>query len=212
MIGYYILLIITLICLSYTATIMGLKLSDTIEFSADSSGWMWFSLGVAGMFSLFGLYYIMKSTLGAGSKSTKESTKPSSEQPEVRSFEKIEESPKIRKNTKIPNPTNYGSVSELTSNYGKPPRKVVMSDYGYMPSLDPVFEKMEPLPNLSNTSEYEKIDESKFKKPIVYGDVPRTQSSKGYGSVPAKQIYGPLPSLDESSKSEESQESEESNE
>lgn len=205
MIGYYILLIITLICLSYTATIMGLKLSDTIEFSADSSGWMWFSLGVAGMLGLFGLYYIMKSTLGT------KSTKPSTEESKVRPFEKMEESPKTRKNPNPPNPTNYGSVSELTSNYGKAPRKVVMSDYGYIPSIDPVFENMEPLPNLSNTSEYEKIDESKFKKPIVY-DVTRTQSSKGYGSVPAKQIYGPLPSLDESSKSEESQESEESNE
>lgn len=58
--GYYILLIISLIFITYSMTLISMYASDTIDFNPDKSNWMWLSIGTIGLLGCFGMYFVLK--------------------------------------------------------------------------------------------------------------------------------------------------------
>jgi hypothetical protein len=117
--GYYILIIISLIFITYSITLVSMYASDTIDFNPDKSNWMWLSIGMIGLLGCFGMYFVLK---------------PKSSKQDVESLTKPGQTPQKRPETQygaMPGRNKKGISQGYTSSpiSGRPTAR---SEYGFI--------------------------------------------------------------------------------
>jgi hypothetical protein len=176
--GYYILLIISLIFITYSITLVSMYASDTIDFNPDKSNWIWLSIGMIGLLGCFGMYFVLKpkSSKPDAELSTQTGQTPQIGQKQTQSVN-MKESEQRRKLRYAD--TNYGSISELMN---KSSKNTAVQEYGVIPF----------------PSEYTRADPNLFKPSKQYDIAPPLSDNEQYGSVPRKreQHYGQISEKD----------------